>query len=100
MLRGDSALVCGCIEAQGFLGLDGRTIQAVNFWLRLSSAICVTWTAIGTTPQSVPALWALAPFALLGALLPGHPFTHLASARCLAARGFRLILCLDDSPAS
>ncbi len=99
-MRGDSSLGRGRIEAQGFLGLDDRTIQEVNFWLRLSPAICITWTAIGTALQSVPALWALAPFALLGALLPGHSFTHSASARCLAARRFHLTLSLDDSPAS
>jgi len=94
----DSSPVRGRIETQGFLGLDDRTIQEFNFWLRLSPAICVTWTAIGTPLQSAPALWALAPFALLGALLPGHPFAHSASARCPAARGFRLPLSLNDSP--
>lgn len=29
--RGDSSLVRGRIETQGVLGLDGRTIQEVNF---------------------------------------------------------------------
>jgi hypothetical protein len=62
------------VEAQGFLGLDDRTLCQVNYWLRLSPAICMIWAAVGTTLQSAPVLWALAPFALLGALLPGHPF--------------------------
>ncbi|MFO0706354.1 MAG: DUF4395 family protein [Nitrospira sp.] len=65
------------IEAQGFLGLDDRQIGQIKFWLRLSPAICMTWTAWGTVLQSAPVLWALAPFALLGALLPGHPFDLL-----------------------
>jgi Domain of unknown function (DUF4395) len=65
------------IEAQGFLGLDDRMIDQLNYWLRLSPAICMMWTAIGTVLESAPVLWALAPFALLGALLPGHPFDIL-----------------------
>ena len=65
------------IEAQGFLGLDDRTVGRLNYWLRLSPAICMIWAAIGTGLESAPVLWALAPFALLGALLPGHPFDLL-----------------------
>lgn len=69
--------VRGRVEAQGFRGLDDQTIRQINYWLRLSPAICMAWTATGTFLQSAPALWALAPFALLGALLPGHPFDVL-----------------------
>jgi hypothetical protein len=65
------------VEAQGFLGLTDREIGQIKYWLRLSPAICMTWTACGTVLQSAPVLWALAPFALLGALLPGHPFDLL-----------------------
>ena len=65
------------IEAQGFLGLDDQTVGHLNYWLRLSPAICMIWAAIGTALESAPVLWALAPFALLGALLPGHPFDLL-----------------------
>ena len=65
------------VEAQGFLGLDDRMIGHLNYWLRLSPAICMIWAAIGTTLESAPLLWALAPFALLGVLLPGHPFNLL-----------------------
>ena len=65
------------IEAQGFLGLDDRTVNQINYWLRLSPAICMIWTAVGTALESAPVLWALAPFAFLGALLPGHPFDLL-----------------------
>src|SRR5262249_50290832 len=31
------------IEAQGFLGLDDRIIDELNYWLRLSPAICMIW---------------------------------------------------------
>src|SRR5262249_58212446 len=36
------------IEAQGFVGLDDRTLSRINYWLRLAPAICMAWTAIGT----------------------------------------------------
>ena len=62
------------VEAQGFLGLDDHTIGRLNYWLRLSPAICMIWAGVGTAMHSAAVLWALAPFALLGALLPGHPF--------------------------
>lgn len=62
------------IEAQGFVGLDARTLSQINYWLRLAPAICMTWTAVGTLLASATILWALVPFAALGAALPGHPF--------------------------
>lgn len=62
------------VEAQGFVGLDDQTINHINYWLRLSPAICMTWVAVGTALESTSVLWALAPFAMLGAVLPGHPF--------------------------
>jgi Domain of unknown function (DUF4395) len=62
---------------RGFVGLDNQTISQINYWLRLSPAICMIWTGIGTALESAPVLWALAPFALLGAVLPGHPFDVL-----------------------
>ena len=65
------------IEAQGFLGFDDRTLTQINYWLRLSPAICMVWAAIGTALNSASILWALVPFALLGAVLPGHPFDVL-----------------------
>src|SRR6185503_4123053 len=65
------------IEAQGFLGCDDRTLTQINYWLRLSPAICMAWAAVGTALGSAPILWALVPFALLGGLLRGHPFDLL-----------------------
>jgi hypothetical protein len=62
------------IEAQGFIGFDDRLLAQINFWLRLSPAICMVWAATGTALASARILWALVPFALLGAILPGHPF--------------------------
>jgi Domain of unknown function (DUF4395) len=65
------------IQAQGFCGLDEAAYAQANYALRLSPAICMVWTAIGTTLASPRILWALAPFAALGAILPGHPFDVL-----------------------
>jgi len=62
------------IQAQGFCGLDDETCTQINYPLRLSPAICMTWAAVGTALASPAILWALAPFAALGAILPGHPF--------------------------
>jgi len=65
------------IEAQGFVGLDRVTLARIHYWLRLAPAICMVWTALGTLLESSTILWALVPFALLGAILPGHPFDVL-----------------------
>ncbi len=65
------------IQAQGFCGFDDATYQQLNYPLRLSPAICMVWTAIGTALASPLILWILVPFAALGAILPGHPFDIL-----------------------
>jgi hypothetical protein len=65
------------IQAQGFCGLDDETYAQINYPLRLSPAICMLWAAVGTALASPMILWALAPFAALGAILPGHPFDVL-----------------------
>ena|SRR2546423_577875 len=68
------------IEAQGFVGLDDRTLAAINYWLRLAPAICMVWTAIGTALTSPIIVSALIPFAALDAILPGHPFDLVCTA--------------------
>jgi len=65
------------IMAQGFCDVDEGTCARINYALRLSPAICMVWAAIGTWRQSPLVLGALVPFAVLGALLPGHPFDVL-----------------------
>lgn len=71
------AIVSERIQAQGFCGLDDATYAKINYPLRLSPAICMVWAATGTALASPGILWALAPFAALGAILPGHPFDVL-----------------------
>lgn len=85
-MREISATARDRIEAQGFLGLDDRMVCQINYWLRLSPAICLVWTAVGTALQSATVLWWLVPFAALGSLLPGHPFD------LLYAYGFRYMV--------
>jgi uncharacterized protein DUF4395 len=65
------------IEAQGFCGLDDKVCAQLNYPLRLSPAICMIWAAVGTALASPAILWALLPFAALGAILHGHPFDVL-----------------------
>lgn len=62
------------IQAQGFCGLDDETYKQLNYPLRMSPAICMVWTVIGTALASPIILWILVPFGALGAILPGHPF--------------------------
>ena len=40
------------VQAQGFCGLDDETVAQINYPLRLSPAICMVWTAVGTTLAS------------------------------------------------
>ncbi len=85
------------IEAQGFCGLSDRTYSEINYPLRLSPAICMAWSALGTALGSATILWALVPFAALGAILPKHPFDvlydhglrHLFALPALPGYGFR-----------
>lgn len=63
------------VEAEGFVApVDDKAAVQMAYGLRLAPAMCMTWTAIGTILAEPMVLWALIPFALLGALLPNHPF--------------------------
>ncbi len=68
------AVVRRRLEAQGFLGLDDVALAEIGPWLRWSPALCAVFMATGTILASPPVLWALAGTALLGAILPAHPF--------------------------
>jgi hypothetical protein len=68
------AVVRRRLEAQGFLGLDDVALAEIGPWLRWSPALCAVFMATGTILASPPVLWALAVTALLGAILPAHPF--------------------------
>lgn len=65
------------IQAQGFCGLDDATYRQINYPLRISPAICMIWSAVGTALASPVILWALVPFAALGSMLSSHPFDFI-----------------------
>lgn len=65
------------LEAQGFRGLDDAALKELAPWLRWSPALCTVFMVIGVTMESPLFLWGLAVGALLGALLPFHPFDLL-----------------------
>ena len=62
------------IEEQGFCGLDDGVISQINLPLRLAPFMCLLWTATGLVLGSPAVIAALVPFAVAGAILPGHPF--------------------------
>ena len=63
------------VEAEGFVApADDKATTHMAFGLRLAPALCMTWTVIGIMLAEPMVLWALIPFALLGAILPNHPF--------------------------
>lgn len=65
------------LEVQGFCHLDDATLAEIGPWLRWSPAFCTLFMVLGVALQSPAVLWALACIALLGALLPFHPFDLL-----------------------
>jgi len=65
------------LEAQGFVGLDDAELGELAPWLRWSPSLCTLFMIIGVAMQSPSILWALAVTALLGAILPFHPFDLL-----------------------
>lgn len=79
------------VEMQGYCGLGDEALVPVDLGARLAPAICLVWTAAATAATSAPALWALAPFAALGAVLPRHPFDSLASLLLRAWAGERAL---------
>lgn len=63
------------IAAEGFVApLDDIAAVQMAYGLRLAPAVCLAWTATGTFLAAPTILWALIPFAALGAILPNHPF--------------------------
>lgn len=65
------------LEAQGFCNLDDDAFTELAPWLRWSPVLCTTFMVLGVVLHSPVILWALASMALLGALLPFHPFDLL-----------------------
>jgi hypothetical protein len=91
------AVVRRRIEAQGFRGLDDAALAEIGPWLEWSPALCATSIAVGTILASSLVLWTVAAIALLGAILPFHPFDllynhgvrHLTGTRALPRHGLQ-----------
>ncbi len=62
------------LETQGFIGLDDASLSAVEPWLRLSPALCTLFIALGTAIASPVMLTGIMVIAMLGTILPVHPF--------------------------
>ena len=62
------------LDMQGFAAVPEEALQAVRPWLRVAPAVTAGGMLLGTLTQSPVVLSVLVPFALLGALLPTHPF--------------------------
>jgi hypothetical protein len=65
------------LHTQGYVGIDDATLTEVGPWLRWSPSICTATVIVGTVLASEWVLWALVPFALLGALMSRHPFDYV-----------------------
>ena|SRR6185503_21353735 len=60
------------LHVQGFA--DDALLAEVSPWLRLSPALCAIFAGLGTATASPTILFALVGTALLGAVMPFHPF--------------------------
>ena len=62
------------LDIQGYACESDATLAQTQLWLRMSPAMCATIAGIGTALAAPPVLWGLMIFAVLGAILPFHPF--------------------------
>jgi hypothetical protein len=62
------------VALQGFTGVPDRDLKAVDLGLRVGPVFCMLLAGTATAYASPTMLLALAPLALLGAVLPGSPF--------------------------
>jgi len=62
------------LDIQGFDCVAEQQLAEVAPWFRLAYALCALLAGIGTAAASPVFLVALSPIALLGAVLPVHPF--------------------------
>ena len=62
------------LDIQGFDGVSQQQLAEVAPWLRLAYVLCALLAGIATAAASPMFLVGLSPIALLGAVLPVHPF--------------------------
>lgn len=79
------------LEIQGFTGLDDASLAEAGPWLRLTPAFCTAIIIVATVFALPELLWALVPFALLGAAFPRHPFDYIYNVVRRHLTGTRLL---------
>jgi hypothetical protein len=65
------------LKAQGFCGLDDKTLAELAPWMRWTYTLGTLVTLIGVTLMSPGVLWSLAAITSVGIFLPFHPFDLL-----------------------
>ena len=65
------------VEAQGFCGLDDKTLAELAPWIRWTYTLGTLVTLAGVTLMSPVVLWSLAAITSVGIFLPFHPFDLL-----------------------
>jgi hypothetical protein len=65
------------LEAQGFCGLNDKTLAELAPWMRWTYTLGTLVTLIGVTLTSPVVLWVLAAITSVGIFLPFHPFDLL-----------------------
>lgn len=62
------------VEMQGYHGIDDENLSQIDIGLRTAPVVCASIAIAGVLTGSANIFWILTAFALLGALLPNHPF--------------------------
>ena len=65
------------LQRQGFVGLDDNLLNEIGPWTRFSTSLCAILMGIGTILASPSVLLVAMATALLGTILPFHPFDLL-----------------------
>jgi hypothetical protein len=75
------------LEAQGFTGYSDEELAARSFGFRFSTGLCALLIGTGVLLANIPLLLLAAATALLGAILPRHPFDYLYNATFAGTHG-------------
>jgi len=62
------------LEMQGYTGLEDATLAAIDPWLRVPPAFCMSAVLAGTLTGWTWLFFAMLPLAFAGVVLPNHPF--------------------------
>jgi len=65
------------LHAQGYQDVDDQYLSDLAFGIRFPYRVCVLIVLAGMWTQSVEIFGAMAVIAVLGVILPNHPFDHI-----------------------